>query len=113
VQDVQARPRVVTAVPPGSPAYDAGLERDDFIVSLGGVTMAAAGDVTRAIRRRKPGDTVQVVFERRGQRVTGTLRLVEDPEVEVVLAENAGQTPTAAQKRFRDAWLSSAGRNAF
>jgi len=113
VQDVQGRPRAVSAVPPGSPAHTAGLERDDFIVSLGGATMAAAGDVTRAIRQRKPGDTLPIVFERRGQRVSAALRLIEDPEVEVVLAEDAGQTLTDAQKRFRDAWLSSARRNAF
>ena len=113
VQDVQGRPRVVSAVPPGSPAYSAGLERDDFIVSLGGVSMAAAGDVTRAIRQRKPGESVPIVFERRGQRVAGMLRLIAAPEVEVVLAEDAGNTLTIVQKQFRDAWLSSASRNAF
>ena len=113
VQDVQGRPRVVSTVPLGSPAYLAGLERDDVIVSLGGVNMAAAGDFTRAIRQRKPGETVPIVFERRGQRVNGTLRLIADPEVEVVLAEDVGNTLTTVQKQFRDAWLSSAGRNAF
>jgi predicted metalloprotease with PDZ domain len=33
--------------------------------------------------------------------------------VEVVPAEDAGQTITDAQRRFRDAWLSSAARNTF
>ena len=35
------------------------------------------------------------------------------PGFEVVLAEEAGQTVTDAQRRFRDAWLSSSARNAF
>ena len=28
---------------------------------------------------RKPGDSLQVVYERRGERVTAMLKLVEDP----------------------------------
>ena len=34
-------------------------------------------------------------------------------DFEVVLSEAAGETPTEAQRRFRDAWLSSGGRNTF
>jgi predicted metalloprotease with PDZ domain len=33
--------------------------------------------------------------------------------LEVVLAEEAGQTVTDAQRRFRDAWLNSSARSAF
>jgi predicted metalloprotease with PDZ domain len=98
VQDVQGRARVVSIVPAGSPAYGAGLERDDVIVSIGGVAVNAAGDFTRAVSQRKPGESVPIVFERRGQRVTGTLRLVEDPRVVVVAAEDAGQSLTAAPR---------------
>jgi hypothetical protein len=47
------------------------------------------------------------VFERRGDRVTSTIRLVQDPRREVVPAEDAGQALTAAQKQFRSAWLAS------
>ena len=36
-----------------------------------------------------------------------------DSDLEVVLAESAGQPLTDAQRRFRDAWLSSAARNVF
>jgi hypothetical protein len=72
-----------------------------------------ADDVDRALTARKPGDTLAVVFERRGQQVDATLRLVENPAVELVPAEQAGQSLTDAQRRFRAAWLSSAGRNAF
>jgi hypothetical protein len=62
--------------------------------------------VREAIARRKPGDDVPIVFERRGgERVTAMLRLVADPRVEVVTAEEAGRTLTAAQRDFRRAWL--------
>ena len=55
-------------------------------------------------------DAVPVVFERRGDRVTSTIRPVQDPRREVVPAEDAGQTLTSAQKRFRSAWLASQAR---
>jgi predicted metalloprotease with PDZ domain len=113
LQDAQRGARVADLVPPGSPAYAAGLERGDIIVSIGGTRVMRADDVDRALAARKPGDTLAVAFERRGQQVEATLRLVEDPRVELVPAEQAGQSLSDAQRRFRSAWLSSAGRNAF
>jgi hypothetical protein len=53
------------------------------------------------------------VFERRGARVTSVIRLVPDPRVELVTAEETGQTLTDAQRRFRAAWLNSAAGNSF
>ena len=113
LQDVQGRPLVTGAVPFGSPAYQTGLERDDVILAVAGQDVASAADFGRAIGGRRPGDQVPLVFERRGQRVTGMLRLVENPQVEIVRAEGVGQTLTQAQRRFRDAWLSSPARDTF
>jgi len=114
LQDAQGRARVVSAVPFGSPAYEAGLERDDVILAIGGTTLEGAADIERAIGQRTPGEAVPIVFERRGQRVSATLRLVADPRLELVTAEQAGRQLTAEQRRFRDAWLSSAAsRNTF
>jgi predicted metalloprotease with PDZ domain len=109
MQDVQGRPRVASAVPFGSPAYDAGLDRDDVILAIGGRDVAGAVEVDRAIREARPGQQLPIVFERRGVRVNGVLRLVEDPAVEVVPAENAGQAVSPEQRRFRDAWLGGRG----
>jgi predicted metalloprotease with PDZ domain len=108
LQDVQGRPAVAAVVPFGSPAYAAGLDRDDVIVSIGRMNVSSAREVERAIREGTPGAALPVVFERRGTRVSATLRLVEDPRMELVTAEAAGQRLTTAQQRFRDAWLSSA-----
>jgi predicted metalloprotease with PDZ domain len=110
LQDAPRGARVSELVPAGSPAYAAGLERGDVIVSIGGAKVTRADDVDRAITTRKPGDPVAIVFERRGQPVTATMRLVADPRVELVVAEQIGQPVTAAQRAFREAWLSSAGR---
>ncbi|MBI4886373.1 MAG: M61 family metallopeptidase [Acidobacteria bacterium] len=105
LQDGQGRVRVAGAVPSGSPAYDAGLEREDVIVSAGGTAISATADFERVIRGHKPGDGVPLVFERRGRRVSSTLRLVADPRVEIVRAEAIGRTLSAGQRRFREAWL--------
>ncbi len=112
-QDGRDGVRVAAAVPFGSPAYAAGLDRDDLIVSIAGTSVSAAADVERAIASRKPGERVSVVFERRGARVTSTLPLIEDPRRELIPAEEAGQPLTEAQKRFREGWLSSRARNNF
>jgi predicted metalloprotease with PDZ domain len=106
-QDGQSGVRIVADVPFGSPAYTAGLDRDDLIVSLGGNRVTTASEVDRALMTRKPGDSLQVVYERRGERVTSVLKLAEDSRLELVAAEDVGQTLTDDQRRFRDAWLGS------
>jgi len=108
LQDTQGRPRVAGAVPFGSPAYLAGLERDDVILAVADLGVTSAAEFGRAIDGRAPGDEVALVFERRGQRVTSVLRLTERPEIEIVRSEDAGQTLTADQRRVREAWLNSA-----
>ena len=99
--------RITGAVPFGSPAYDAGLERDDVILTVGTITASHPGDVDRAVRTAGPGTSLPVTFLRRGQPANGTLRVVDDPRIEVIPAEEAGQPLTDAQRRFREAWLGS------
>jgi predicted metalloprotease with PDZ domain len=108
MQDSPNGARIITDVPSGSPAYVAGLERDDLIVSIGGSKVTSAADVEKAIAARKPRDPLPIIYERHGERVTSALTLVEDPRREVVAMEEAGQTPTDEQRRFRDRWLSTA-----
>jgi predicted metalloprotease with PDZ domain len=62
----------------------------------------------RAIAQRKPGDIVTLVVRRRdGKLMTTTAKLVADPGVQVVALENAGGTPTDAQRTLREGWLAS------
>ena len=100
--------RVATEVPFDSPAFAAGLEREDRVLSIGGTAVTTESTVREAIGRRKPGDEVSIVFERRGgERVTSTLRLVADPRVDIVTLEETGKTLSPAQRSFRRAWLGS------
>ena len=105
LQDVQGRPRVAGASPFGSPAYEAGLDRDDVILAVGGTNVTSALDVERVVGAARPGQQVPIVFERRGVRVNAVLRLVEDPRVEITPAEAVGQSLTPEQRRFREEWL--------
>jgi predicted metalloprotease with PDZ domain len=111
LQDVQGRPRIADIVPLGSPAYDAGLDRDDIIVAVAGANVSSAVDVDRAIAARRPGDRLQVTYDRRGQRLMTTIQLAQDPAVELVANEAAGQAVSAQQMSFRNAWLSSRSGN--
>jgi predicted metalloprotease with PDZ domain len=105
LQDVQGRPRVAGASPFGSPAYEAGLDRDDVILAVGGKNVTSAVDVERVVSAGAPGQQIPIVFERRGVRVNAMLRLVEDPRVEITPAEALGQSLSAEQRRFREEWL--------
>jgi predicted metalloprotease with PDZ domain len=113
LQDDQAGARITADVPYGSPAYQGGLEREDVLVTVGGTKVTRAADFERLVAVRKPGEPLPVVYERRGVRTSTALKLVDDPRLTLTPFEEAGQTLTDAQRRFREAWLSSAARNSF
>jgi predicted metalloprotease with PDZ domain len=103
--------RIGSLVPPGSPAYDAGLEEDDQITAIDGRAVATWANVQDVLASHKPGDTVRVAFKHRsGSAASGTMTLKEDPSLEAVPAEDAGGTLTSAQKAFREAWLGPRAR---
>jgi predicted metalloprotease with PDZ domain len=99
--------KVTSDVPTGSPAYKAGLERNDVIVSIDGNPLSSVDRLETALQRHKPAQVVHVVFERRGEMVRTSMRLADDPLVTVTAAEDSGQSITPAQRAFRAAWLSS------
>jgi predicted metalloprotease with PDZ domain len=104
--------RVAGAAPFGSPAYRAGLDRDDTVVALGSTTVNDASTFARLLVSYQPGQQVSVTFDRHGERMTTMMAVGEDPRLELVPAERAGRVLTTAQRQFRAAWLSSP-RNTF
>ena len=96
--------RVAALVPPTWPIYAAGLDQDDELQQVDGQRIGGAGDIATVLQRRKPGDTVPIVFvDRTGAAKTASVTLVEDPHTDVVPVD-AGAL-TAAQKAIRDRWL--------
>ena len=115
LQDSPGGVRIAAAVPAGTPAYQAGLERDDVLTQVGGASATRAEEVDAAIRAARPGTALTVTYlhRGRGQPVSATIRVIADPRLEIVPAEQAGQELTDAQRRFRDAWLRSQAGNTF
>jgi serine protease Do len=65
----------VTQVVEDSPAAAGGLRVNDEITSFDGTDVATAEDVRKLLRRRKPGDEVEVVVQRGSRSVTLTVTL--------------------------------------
>jgi len=91
-----------------SALYKAGVNRDDLIVSVGGVSTTSQDAIDQVLARHQPGASVPLRYVRRsGESVSTTLIFEEDPRIEVVAVEQAAGTPTAAQQQFRNQWLGS------
>ena len=106
VESRGSRVMITAAAPAGSPAYAAGLDRDDELRQMGGERVRSFDEVAAVLQRHKPGDRVAVVYvDRTGIEKTTIVTLAEDPHVEVVPTEATGQTLSAAQRTFRSGWL--------
>lgn len=73
-----SRGALVTAVAPGSPADDAGLEAGDLLTAVEGRDVDGAAALRATVRSHAPGEEVQVEFRRDGDtgRATVTLSTV-------------------------------------
>ncbi len=91
----------------GSPAYVAGLDVDDVLLTIDGKDINAVAAVDAIIDAHRPGDTISITYLYRGEQKTTTLTLTENPTLEVVTIENTGGTLTPAMQTFRDSWLNS------
>lgn len=96
---------VPAALAPGTPLYEAGLDRGDQIVAVGETTIAGAADWTAALAAARPGDALPIRFLQRGMERSATLRFVADPSFRLVRAEADGGNVTPEQLAFRQTWL--------
>jgi serine protease Do len=71
---------LVTRVEPGSPADKAGLQRDDFIVSVDGKPVSSATDLQLHIGNLSPGTLVKLGFLRGGKEKDVQVSLGERPD---------------------------------
>ena len=91
----------------GSPLYDAGVERDDVLVSIDGQDLSSARRLDAVLGNLRDGARVKLVYARRGEMLTTQLTVEADPTLELISAEQLGRRPTPAQQKFRDGWLGS------
>ena len=97
--------RVTAPLRFGTPLYDAGVARDDLLVSIDGRSCRRRPGSTGCFAISAPRRQVTVRYERRGAPVTATVEIVPDPARELLSLEQLGRRPTEAQNRFRAAWL--------
>jgi predicted metalloprotease with PDZ domain len=90
-----------------TPAYAAGLDRGDELLSIDGAAVSGPGRLEEVIQRRKPGDRVTISIRRRGMTQDLTIAIGEDPRLHVIPVEQTGRQLTAAERTFREAWLGS------
>jgi len=96
---------VTGLVPFATPAYAAGIDQGDVIVSIDGQPATRAS--WAALGQRRPGESVPVTIRRRdGAMVTSRLTLTANPTLSISSEPN----PTPAQQAFRQAWLGSKAR---
>jgi len=94
----------------GSPLYQAGLEREDIIMSIDGQTTPTVQALQDIMKTHQPGDQVRIQFQQRGETKNSTATLIEDPTLQVVTYEEVGLPLTKKIKSFRESWLSSKAR---
>jgi predicted metalloprotease with PDZ domain len=91
----------------GSPLYRAGLERGDRILSVNGNAVGGATNVEELLSKHKPGDNLTLRVRTRAGEREAHVTLMENPQLELVTFEDAGQAITPQIKAFREAWLGS------
>ena len=97
---------ILSGMPPeGSPLYEAGISRGAKILSIGGEAPENANALRRVLGAHRPGDSVEVTFEQRGSTKTVEMLLAPNPQLVVVLYEDAGMAVTPEMTAFRAAWL--------
>ncbi|MGV3540665.1 MAG: M61 family metallopeptidase [Rufibacter sp.] len=90
-----------------SPLYKAGLDRNDVILTVDGKKFKDQKELDAFLAKRKPGEQIALEVLQNGQEKKVTLTLAQDPKLELVPLEKAGQKVSKEVKARRDAWLQS------
>jgi peptidase M28-like protein/PDZ domain-containing protein len=80
IPDFEARKEpgvLVSAVKPGSPAEQAGVQRGDVLLRIGASRLMGLEDLATALRSHRAGDAVEVVWRRGGETRTAQVTLGE------------------------------------
>jgi predicted metalloprotease with PDZ domain len=88
-----------------TPAYKAGLELDDLIVSFNGKPVPDVETAIAIIDQVAPDKELQIVYQRHHTEHTTTVVLEENPEIQTKLYESVGSKPDAEMLKRRSSWL--------
>jgi predicted metalloprotease with PDZ domain len=100
--------QLMRASAPGTPAYNAGLDRGDEIVEIAGRAIEAEEQLAGVLRAARPGQVLEVTIrDRSGVARHTRMTLAEDPSFEIVPLEQTGAPLSKGQRDFRQRWLAS------
>ncbi len=85
----------------GSPLYEAGIEAEDEIISIAGVRLSEVETIDEILERRRPGQTIEIVFSRWGESKRARVRLVESNRIKTEINPRANRQARAK----REAWI--------
>lgn len=91
----------------GTPAYNAGLDVDNILLTVDGVEVKDQAALTKITDAHQPGDVIDVTYSYNGQQKSTKLTLAENPTLELVSTEKTGGKLTPEMQTFRDNWLNS------
>jgi putative serine protease PepD len=77
--DASAATAKIAKIQPGTGAADAGLKAGDVITGINGHDIEGGDDLSAAINSHKPGDKIQVTYQRGGSEHTTTVTLGTRP----------------------------------
>lgn len=95
----------------GTPAYNAGLDIDNVILTMDGVEVKDQATLIKITDAHKPGDVITITYSYRGEAKTTQLTFSENPALEIVSIEKAGGVLTPAMQTFRNNWLNTQVKN--
>lgn len=95
--------RVSSATLKGTSSYEAGIEQGDYILKVGDQKLSDSVKLNDILRKYKPGQSISIVFESKGQVKNSTVNLKESETLELVEMSNSSRK----QIEFRNNWLSS------
>jgi S1-C subfamily serine protease len=70
---------IVAHLAPGGPAESSGLQQGDVIQRIDGKVVSSGKEVQEAVRRHKPGDTLDMLVNRNGQLTSVAVKVGEYP----------------------------------
>ncbi|MFT3824288.1 MAG: M61 family peptidase [Chitinophagaceae bacterium] len=88
----------------GTPLYEAGLDIDDQLVQINGQPVVSLSELLKTC---KVGDKLNVEYKHRGETMSTTVIVGENPAFAVSTYEKEGMTVTEDMKSFRTRWINS------
>jgi predicted metalloprotease with PDZ domain len=91
----------------GTPAYEAGLDMDQVLITIDGAEIKDQASLNRVTDNHKPGDQIKIAYSYHGIEKTTSLVVGENPALEIVPIEKTDGNLTPAMQVFRNSWLNS------